>query len=190
MAFRLSELHPALVHYPITLLPLAIGADTAGVLTNDRALLRAGKWCIAAAAVSAGITGLAGLIAQEEVNAEPEAMKIMQTHRTLNIGALAVMTGLAIVRSRTRRPGIGYLLTGLATIATVGVSAYLGGKMVYDHGVGVKKAGGIYGENPALRDVRRAASAAAKDLRAGIAHTAKEMAKGDILPAVGGHRER
>lgn len=190
MAFRLSEIHPAIVHFPITLLPLAIGADTVGVLTNDRGVLRVGKWCIGAAAVSAGLAGLAGLIAQEEVNAEPEAMKIMQTHRTLNVGALAVMTGLAVARSKMRRPGLGYLLTGLATIATVGVSAYLGGKMVYDHGVGVKKAGGIYGENPALRDVRRAATTAAKDLRAGIVHTAKEMAKGDILPVVGERRER
>jgi uncharacterized membrane protein len=190
MAVRLSELHPSLVHYPITLLPLAIGADTAGVLTRDRELLRVGTWCITAAAVSAGVAGLAGLIAQEEVNADPEAMKIMQTHRTLNIAALAVMTGLAVARSRRSRPGLGYLLTGFATVAAVGVSAYLGGKLVYDHGVGVKKAGGIYGEDPSLGDVRRAVRTAANDLRAGIVHTAKEMAKGDIVPVLGEHRGR
>ena len=185
MAIRLSEVHPALVHFPVALLPVAIGADAAGVLTRTRELLVIGRWCIAAAAVSAGFAGLSGFIAQEEVNADPEAMKIMQTHRTLNIGALGAMIGLAVARSKMRRPGLGYLLAGLATVVTVGVSAYLGGKMVYDHGVGVKKADGIYGEDPSLGHVGRAATTAVKDLGAGIAHTVREMAKGDILPLIG-----
>jgi uncharacterized membrane protein len=173
MVLRLSELHPALVHFPIALLPLAIGADGAGVLTRNRELLVLGRWGITAAAVSAGFAGVSGFIAQEEVNVVPEARKILRAHRALNVGALFAMTGLAVARSRMRRPGRAYLLTGLATVATVGVSAYLGGRMVYDYGVGVRKVTGVSRGDRSLDDVRRAGATAARDLGAGLTHLAR-----------------
>jgi len=44
MAIRLQEMHAALVHLPIALLPLAVGADAIGHLTDNKshAVVRAG----------------------------------------------------------------------------------------------------------------------------------------------------
>ncbi len=38
MPIRLQQMHPALVHFPITLLPVAVGADLLGCLTGSKPL--------------------------------------------------------------------------------------------------------------------------------------------------------
>jgi uncharacterized membrane protein len=183
---RLAELHPSLVHFPIALLPVAIGADAAAHVTDSRELRAVGKFAIAAAAISAAVAGVFGFIAQEEVNVDGESLKSLQTHRTLNVFALGAMTTLAVARAATKRPGLGYLVGGLATIAGVTYSAYLGGKLVYDHGVGVARAHGLHDDAQELTagQAARAARTAAKDLGKGVWHTAREMAKGEIVPTI------
>ena len=187
MPVRLVEVHPALVHFPLALLPVAIGSDLAGRVTGRRDLYTVGRLCIAGAAASAALAGLFGFIAQEEVNAEGEAREVLQTHRTLNVLALGAMTALAISRAAMRRPSPGYLLAGIVTMAGVAYSAYLGGRLVYALGVGVEKADGLYGEPPELttEDAGRAVSTAARDLGRGVLHTLREIAQGEIAPALG-----
>lgn len=186
MAMRLSEVHPSLVHFPIALLPVAIAADAVGSATRNRELLAVGKWAMIGAAASAALAGVFGFIAQEEVNLDGESREVLQTHRTLNIGALGVMTTLALLRAAKRRPSTGYLLAGLGLFAGVTYSAYLGGKLVYAHGVAVEKAGGLYGEAPELTvgNAGHAASKAVSDLGRGVWHTARDMAKGEIAPSL------
>lgn len=186
MAMRLSEIHPSLVHFPIALLPVAIGADAVGKMTGNRELHSVGKIGIGLAAASAAIAGVFGFIAQEEANIDDRAKPILQTHRTLNILALVGVTTLAIRRAAVKRPGIGYLLAGLGAIATVSVSAYFGGKLVYTHGAAVEKANGIYGPDPTLlpKNAAKAVTTAAKDLGSGVAHTARDMANGELVPAL------
>lgn len=183
MPMRLSELHPAAVHYPIALLPVAIASDAAGLITKSRSLHAVGRVGIVLAAASAAVAGILGFIAQEEVELTDESRPTLQTHRTLNIVALAGVTALAIVRATQKRPGLGYLLGGAAAIATVGVSAYLGGKLVYDHGLGVARVGGSADTDPDLLE-GRAPGRAVRDLAQGVAHTAQDLARGDVLPLV------
>ena len=46
MAIRLHQMHPALVHLPITLLPLAVGADLLGCITGGKSLHSFGQQAI------------------------------------------------------------------------------------------------------------------------------------------------
>src|SRR4051812_31142479 len=124
---RLVEVHPSLVHFPIALLPVAVGADAIGYATGNRELLRAGKLGMIAAASAAALAGTFGFIAQEEVDLDDRGRRVLQTHRTMNILALGAMTAMAIVRARRKKPGLGYLIAGLATLGAMTYSAYLGG---------------------------------------------------------------
>ena len=184
MAMRLSEIHPATVHFPLALLPISVGADTIGTVTGSRKLFDVGKWSLVGAAISASVAGIFGLIAQEEVSLDDEGERILKTHRTLNIGALAALTAMAVVRVGRKKASIGHLLAGFGALAVVGVSAYLGGKLVYDHGAGVKRTG-VGPADPELtaRNTIHAAAKAAKDLGRGVKHAAEDLKKGDILPA-------
>lgn len=186
MSMRLSEIHPSLVHFPLALLPIAVGADAVGRLTRDRRLHDIGKRSIVGAAISAAVSGVFGLIAQEEVQLDEQGRRVLATHRTLNIGLLAVMTAMSLVRVRRKAPSVGYLLAGLGALTVAGVSAYLGGKLVYSHGAGVEPAHGIRGRDPelGLTNFIDVTTQAAKDLGKGLVHAAEDVRRGDILPAL------
>ena len=185
MPMRVHEVHPALAHFPVPLLPTAVAADLIGRLTDNDSLMDMGRQLMPLAAASVAATGIAGFAAQEAVKTSDVSHDILVTHRTLNIGLLALSMGLAAIRSRSRRPSAGYLLAGLAGAALVTYSGYLGGRMVYAHGVGVTPADGIEPERtPEMphdgfgRAVRTTASNVGQALR----HTAQEMAQGEIVP--------
>lgn len=180
---RLSEVHPALAHFPVALLPVAIAADACARRTSSRELESVGRVGVTLAAVSAAAAGVFGLIAQEEVEVDEHARRILQTHRTLNIVALGLVTALAIRRRSARRASTSYLLLGLAATAVVSFSAYLGGKLVYTHGVGVEKTGGIGARAPAvLPPEGPVVKTAVRQLGSGLAHTVREMIHGELVP--------
>ena len=89
MAIRLHRMHPALVHLPITLLPLAICADLRGCIIGGKSLHSFGLKAIvlAAAGAGAGAAAVLGLIAGEEVNVEGDVRDMLMTHRNLNFAA-------------------------------------------------------------------------------------------------------
>lgn len=188
MTLRLQEVHPSLVHFPIALFPVSIGADAVGRATGNRGLLETARHTIELAAVGAALAGVSGLVAQEEVNVEGETMDMLITHRNLNIAATLVMGALALWRSRRYRPSLGYLGLGLAGVGALTYSAYLGGSLVYKHGVGVKRAGGQHRENPPelgeTGENAAFAKDAAVDLVHGVKHLGKETVEGKIVPSL------
>lgn len=189
MAIRLQELHAAAVHFPVALLPVAVGVDLLGHTTGDRRLLEAGRLAIGAAAVGAAVSAITGLIAQEEVNVEGETMDMLITHRNLNLAATVTAGLMARWRARHDRPTAAYLALGLAGIGLVSYTAYLGGTLVYKRGIGVAPAGGQYRENPPeLGETGQTGTffrTAAKDVVHGAKHLAQEVAQARIAPSLG-----
>lgn len=184
---RIQEIHPALVHFPIALLPTSLGADALGRATGNRTLMEFGRMTMPLAAASALISGLFGLVAQEAVDVEGEAEEMLITHRNLNLGLIALAAVMATRRQRRSKPSIGYLLAGAAGSMVMSYSAYLGGHMVYELGVGVREAGGLLpGEAPEVRpgSLGHAARTSAEHLRDGAVNTVQQMAEGEIAPAL------
>lgn len=189
MPMRLQELHPSLVHFPIALLPVALGADALGRLTGNETLLEVGKKGIALAAASGVVAGAAGFIAQQTVNLDDHTTDMLITHRDLNVGVVGLTALMAGWRAKRRRPTLGYLAAGLAGIGVVTYSAYLGGKMVYGHGVGVEPADGVRKDAAPLLDREHAEEAtrlSARHLWEGLQVTAQEMSEGKIVPLLTG----
>ncbi len=189
MPMRLQEVHPALVHFPIAILPLTVAADVAARVTGDGRLSWLGRWGMVASAASALAAGLAGLIAQEEVNVAGASMDTLITHRSLNLSVVALTSTLAARRLREDRPGVGYLAAAAAGVGLLLYSGYLGGKVVYEYGVGVGPADGLWqGGGPALTpsNVAEVASKAAHDLGMGVKHLVQETAQLKLVPSIFG----
>ena len=187
MAMRLQELHPALVHFPIALLPTALAADALGRLSGSGTLTETGRRLMPLAAGAAAVAGIAGLISQEAAQVKEAAHPYLITHRNINLGLIAATVLLAQKRARRRRPSLGYLLAGLGGVATMAYTAYLGGHMVYEHGVGVKAAGGVEeGKAPEIRpeNAREVLGTSAKHIRHGWSHTLEHLAEGQIAPVL------
>jgi uncharacterized membrane protein len=170
---------------PLALAPLSIVSDLAGFAADDPSLEAVGRATIGLAAAAAGIAAVTGLIAQEEVVAEGRAGDHLVTHRNLNLVGGLALAGMALWR-REHQPGPGYLALGVGVLGTMFYTAYLGGKMVYDHGVGVKAAGGTRGDVPELRwgEARRTARAALADVREGAAQAAGDIRDGRLAPSL------
>jgi uncharacterized membrane protein len=174
MAVRFREVHPAVVHAPIVLFPLAVVADLLGRVTRRRPLGEAGRHLMPVAAVSAAAAALTGLVAQHEVQADGPARDTLVTHRNVNLAVVGLTTVLATWRWRHRTASPGYLALGLAGVGLLGYSALLGSKMVYAYGVGVDAAGGIRpaGRTGPERGNAAAVRTAAGDMLRGLTHAA------------------
>jgi uncharacterized membrane protein len=187
MTIRLQQIHPALVHLPLTLLPLAVAADLAGQISDNSKLCDFGQKAIGLASLSALDAAASGLVAGEEVNAEGASRDMLMAHRNLNFVATVVTMSMAVWRSGQRRPNALYLGAGLAGVGVVAYTAYLGGKLVYDKGIGVEPAKGVFrSDAPKLQSWQLGAffEAAAADLVHSVQHMIEDVASGKIVPTL------
>jgi hypothetical protein len=96
---------------------------------------------------------------------------------------------MAAWRLKREEPGAAYLGLGVAVLGAMGYSAYLGGKMVYEHGVGVKPADGLRrGDSPELApgQVGEFARAAVEDVERAVPHAVDDVRRGDVAPTLTG----
>jgi uncharacterized membrane protein len=187
MAMRLQELHPALVHFPITMLPVSLATDAIGRATGNRSLLDAGRVGVALAAFGAGVSAVTGLLAQESSEFDPTARDMLVTHRTLNLGLIGLTTLMAARRARRKQPSLRYLTAGLAGLGVMTYSAYLGGRMVYGHGVGVEVASRAReGDSPPLvpGHLREAVQVSGRHVASGLKDVIGTAARGELLPTL------
>ncbi len=143
MKMLLHELHPAVIHAPLTLLPTATAADVIAVMSGSRAWAKVGRRLWVAGTMSALFSGVAGLAASQEVKPdEPRARDMMFLHGLGNTFITLGAIGVTLWRLR-RPPTLGQTLIALMANAAAIYTATLGGKMVYELGVGI---------NPMLAD--------------------------------------
>src|SRR3954468_3515755 len=139
MGMHVHELHAASTHAPLGVLPAAALVDLAASLTGDRGQAALGRklWWLG---VGAGaLAGVAGLAASQEIRAEDARSEdMMWLHGVANFAIVLGATGIALWRS-FRRPSVASSAIGLGACAVATYTAYLGGEMVYAHGVGDRK---------------------------------------------------
>ena len=108
-------------------------------------------------------------------------------HRNLNFVATVIAGGKAFWRFNHKRPNAAYLGVGAVGVGVLAYTAYLGGKLVYDVGLGVEPAKGVYRTDaPALKSgqVGSFLKTAGTDLVHGVQHMAQEVAKGRLIPTL------
>lgn len=142
MPMRTHELHPSIIHAPLALLPAAALVDlVAAARPRDRTLDRVGRNLWWATAASGALAGLAGMAASQEIEpGDAHARDMMFLHGAGNVALVASALGVALLRTARRAS----LTTGIAGLAAAGAAlytAYLGGELVYAHGVGVRAMG-------------------------------------------------
>ncbi len=131
-------LHAALVHFPIACWTLAVAADVASLWLGESAwrwsggLLAVGC-AIALAAVPAGLMELSRV-------AEGAAMRDAYLHMMAMLLAFMLFSGRLLLRLdqlQPLAPNTVSLLLDLGGFAALAMGGWLGGRLVYHHGVGV-----------------------------------------------------
>jgi uncharacterized membrane protein len=134
-------LHPMLIHFPVAALIGLVGADAAYVWGGDPFWARAGLWLAGIGALGGWAASIAGII---------DLVVIRRVRRLITAWGHALiavmMLSLATFNWSLRmvggsEPGILVMPWGLAasllTAALISLAAYLGGRLVYEHAVGV-----------------------------------------------------
>ncbi|EPX61604.1 hypothetical protein D187_010223 [Cystobacter fuscus DSM 2262] len=137
MKMLLHELHPSVVHAPLALLPTATVADFIAVASGDRAWAKVGRRLWVAGTVSALFAGVAGLASSQEVRLEePRARDMVFLHGMGNAVVTLGAVGVTLWRL-SRPPSLTQSVIALLANSVAMYTATLGGKMVYELGVGI-----------------------------------------------------
>ena len=173
-----ARLHAALNDLPPVLLPISVFFDLLGAFLKRESLKAAGFWTLVLGVAGSGVAIISGLVAEDATPHGVEAHGIMETHETLAYIAVGLFAILAIWR--LVRKGVWNekeqpiaLTAGVIGIGLVVVTAMFGGKLVFDHGVGIP--------TPALQSALqdRATAATAERALEGGAPAAAQPVPGD-----------
>jgi uncharacterized membrane protein len=145
LGYDAPRLHAALNDLPPALLPVSILFDLLGIYFKRESLKAAAFWTLVAGVVGTGAAIVAGLLAADAAEHSDQAHAIMETHETLAFIVLAIFGILAIWRivrrgvwSEREQPVA--LTAGVIGVAILLYTAMLGGKLSFDHAVGVPTA--------------------------------------------------
>ena len=139
-------LHPILVHLPIGLFLLSFIFDIAGKFAGagERAesFIVPAYYTMSAGVFFALLAAMPGLADFTSIRRDHPALRTAIWHMTLNVSVVVLYIVNLAIRRRTHDPFAGRientpLALSLVAIALLSISGYLGGKMVYDDGIGV-----------------------------------------------------
>lgn len=141
----IPNFHPIAVHFPIALLLISFLVSMSARLSDSTTAITqmaiVGHWTLWLAAVSAMIAVVFGLQAYNSVNHDDAGHAAMLIHRNwaiptaIGIGLLAIFDAWKSTTDHVMRwPSL--LILGILSLALV-ATGWLGGEVVYRHGIGV-----------------------------------------------------
>ncbi len=141
----LTPLHPRVVHFPIALSLVGALFAAIGLLRRQERWFSYGQLSLLLGGLGTLAAALTGLIDQSGAPQEAAVLALINQHITAGI-LLAVAIGLALYWPLRNRQLLhsnhsvrwGYLVLLSAVVLLVLVSGWLGGRLVYQFGVGVK----------------------------------------------------
>ena len=143
-SFAGEPVHPMFVHYPIALWTTSVFTDVIFYFSRHPSLILISKFLIAAGSLGAIAAAIPGLVDWTGIR-QPAVKKVATRHFVLNIIALVLFAVSLYLRMRSYgAPLVGFHLKIPFVISVGGwllmvISASLGGKLVYEHRIGVSE---------------------------------------------------
>lgn len=132
-------LHPMLIHFPVAALIGLVGADLAWFFTQDPFWARAGLWLAGVGAVGGWLASGLGLIdlllvprVREKITAWSHAVIAVM------MLSLASLNWALRYRDGAEQLALPEFYLSALTAALIALAAYLGGRLVYEHAIGVE----------------------------------------------------
>lgn len=141
----MKPVHPLLVHFPIALLVLSVGADVVGSFAGIASLRHTGWWALLGAAIGGVGTAAAGIFDMRRATLSEAVHHRVHRHMRVGIALVVALVGLAFWRGSIYSGGgelpLLYLVLAGAAVALAGFQGWLGGELVYTYGVFVRETG-------------------------------------------------
>jgi uncharacterized membrane protein len=139
--FPQESAHPLVVHFPIALLLTAVMVDVAALALKRAGLHHIALWNLTLGTLGAALAVLTGLHAESVARHSFDIWQVMALHKrlgiaTLVLGLMAASWRLAKRDCLTPRGRVATLLLAAVMVGTLAWGAHLGGRLVYEFGVG------------------------------------------------------
>ena len=140
MSFDIN-LHPIFVHFPIALFVSALGLEAASILWRKESLHQTAFHLYVLAACLAPFTVLTGWREAEELHLQHRILDIHRSFALLTMGgSLFSLPFLWFIQKKTPQAfRITFLLCLILIVGFITVTAYNGGRMVFEYGIGIEK---------------------------------------------------
>jgi len=134
------ELHPAIVHFPIALFVSALGFEIAGIIFKRETLNRTAVYLYIVATLIAPLAVWTGWAEAKEHNLHHPVLDIHRTFAFIVMWlSLGSLPGLwAISRCSVKNFRLIFFACLLVVVSSVAITAYNGGRMVYEYGIGIE----------------------------------------------------
>lgn len=131
-------LHPMMIHFPVAALLGLVATDMAYILTGDPFWARASLWLSGVGALGGWVASIAGLVDLLSVPRIREKITAW-CHAIIAVMMLSLASLNWLLHYQGPAPGMERwcLYLSLLTAALIALAAYLGGRLVYEHAVGV-----------------------------------------------------
>ena len=130
--------HAALVAVPIGAWLAAVIFDIVAFAGDDPAAFTTGaRWLYGIGVIGAVVAAIFGLIDFTRLTPGTKVRRIAVIHLTLNLAAVVIFAAAWIVHLGSDDPSAVGLVLGVIGLAGLGISGFLGGELVFRHGVRV-----------------------------------------------------
>ena len=143
----MESLHPMVIHFPIALLMAAFLVETLALVIRQPAWHRLALWNLVLGTLGTAVAVVTGRQAMAVAKHSYQIHQVMELHERLGYVVLGLTTLITVwrlfLRDRFNRRGrlIPWAILGMVC-GIIAFSAHLGGRMVYEFGVG-----GSYGRS-------------------------------------------
>jgi uncharacterized membrane protein len=139
------SIHPLIVHFPIALLLTSILADLIALFRPESPFKGAAFFLLVLGVIGAVASGVSGHRAAEALAHLPDLQAPVEQHEDLATGTIWLFIFLLLLRLTLlikhrflALPRTAYLVASLVAGGVLVAAAYSGGRLVFEHGAGVK----------------------------------------------------
>src|SRR5579862_473933 len=137
----LAELHPRLVPFPIVLLLTALLLDLVGLIFRNKQAHQIAKWLMGAGTATLLLSFICGICAEIWAGRAGVPTLPIEVHELAatiaSWGFIALMSWRLFLDGTRRGTMLAFIVCGLALYAMLGITGYLGGKLVMNYGAAV-----------------------------------------------------
>lgn len=141
----MPNIHPLVLHFPIAFLIAAFCCEVIGYFFNQAYFTKTGKWTLLLGTITLAATALTGWLGHKTVSHSESSYALIEKHQLLGFITLGIFVTLVVLRfivlpkmAKKKIVMACILIVNMVGLGTMIWGADLGGRLVYEMGVGVQ----------------------------------------------------